>query len=51
LSALGYILLYLPTGMLAIWSILEIVTMMFDEKNRALHDKIADTVVIKSDYY
>ena len=51
LSALGYVLLYLPLGMIVIWSVLEIVTMLFDEKNRALHDKIADTVVIKADYY
>lgn len=51
LSVLGYVLLYLPLGMVVIWSVLEIVTMLFDEKNRALHDKIADTVVIKSDYY
>lgn len=51
LSVLGNILLYLPTGMILIWSVLEIVTMLFDDKNRALHDKIADTVVIKSNYY
>ncbi len=45
-SAFGYILILLPSGMLAIWSIIEIVTMLFDNKNRAFHDKIADTVVI-----
>lgn len=49
LSALGYILILLPSAMLAIWSILEIVTMLFDDKNRALHDKVADTVVIRTD--
>ena len=48
-STLGYILIFFPSGMLAIWSILEIVTMLFDDKNRALHDKIADTVVIRTD--
>jgi len=45
---LGYIILYIPSGMLTIWSILEIVTMLTDEKSRALHDKIADTVVVRS---
>lgn len=49
LSALGYVLILLPSAMLAIWSILEIVTMLFDSKNRALHDKVADTVVIRTD--
>ena len=48
-STLGYILILFPSGMLVIWSILEIVTMLFDDKNRALHDKIADTVVIRTD--
>lgn len=48
LSTLGYIILFLPSGMLMIWSILEIVTMLIDDKNRALHDKIADTVVVKT---
>jgi uncharacterized RDD family membrane protein YckC len=47
-STLGYIILFLPSGMLMIWSILEIVTMLLDKKNRALHDKIADTVVVKT---
>jgi len=47
-STLGYIILFLPSGMLMIWSILEIVTMLIDEKNRALHDKIADTVVVRT---
>ncbi len=47
-STLGYIILNLPSGMLTIWSILEIVTMLTDEKSRALHDKIADTVVVRS---
>ena len=48
-STLGYILIFFPSGMLAIWSILEIVTMLFDDKKRALHDKIAETVVIRTD--
>jgi uncharacterized RDD family membrane protein YckC len=48
-STLGYILILFPSGMLVIWSTLEIVTMLFDDKNRALHDKIADTVVIRTD--
>jgi uncharacterized RDD family membrane protein YckC len=48
LSTLGYIMLNLPSGMLTIWSILEIVTMLTDEKSRALHDKIADTVVVRA---
>ena len=49
ISTLGYILIFIPSGMLFIWSILEIVTMLFDDKKRALHDKIAETVVIRTD--
>ena len=48
LSTLSWILLFIPSSMSLIWSILEIVTMLFDAKSRALHDKIADTVVIKT---
>lgn len=47
LSTIGYIMLVLPSSMLGIWSLLEIVTMLLDKKNRALHDKIAGTVVVK----
>lgn len=49
ISTLGYILIFIPSGMLFIWSILEIVTMLFDDRKRALHDKIAETVVIRTD--
>lgn len=48
ISTVGYILIFIPSGMLFIWSILEIVTMLFDDKKRALHDKIAETVVIRT---
>ncbi|MFZ7132989.1 MAG: RDD family protein [Eubacteriales bacterium] len=48
-SKLGKVLLGLPSTMLLIWSILEIITMINSVKNRALHDKIADTVVIRTD--
>lgn len=46
-TTLGYIVLLTPAFMIFIWSILEIVTMLFDSYNRALHDKIAKTVVIR----
>ena len=42
MAILGYIYL--------IWFILEIVTMLFSKKRRALHDLIAGTVVIRIDY-
>jgi uncharacterized RDD family membrane protein YckC len=32
---------------LVIWSILEIITLLFNKKHRALHDIIAGTVVLK----
>lgn len=53
LTPLGNMLIKLPSYMLIIWSITEIITMMFNNKNRALHDLIADTVVIRVDkkYY
>ena len=47
LSTLGYIIVFLPSSMLLLWSILEVVTMLFNEKYRALHDIIANTVVVK----
>lgn len=47
-STLGKVMLALPGTMLLIWSILEIFTMINSNKNRALHDKIADTVVIRT---
>lgn len=47
LSILEYIILFLPSFMLIIWSLLEIITMLFDDRNRALHDKISGTVVVK----
>lgn len=34
-----------------IWFILEIVTMMTNDKRRALHDILADSVVIKDEYW
>jgi uncharacterized RDD family membrane protein YckC len=49
LTTLGVILIKFPAYMLIIWSITEIITMMFNSKNRALHDFIADTVVIRID--
>jgi uncharacterized RDD family membrane protein YckC len=48
-SALGGVILALPSIMMLIWSILEIITMINSNKNRALHDKIADTVVIRTE--
>lgn len=40
---------YIVTASLpAIWSILEVVTMLFNEKRRALHDYIAGTVVVRT---
>lgn len=53
LTPLGNMLIKLPSYMLIIWSITEIITMMFNNKNRALHDLIADKVVIRVDkkYY
>jgi uncharacterized RDD family membrane protein YckC len=47
LSAFEYVVIGIPSVMLFIWSILEIVTMLMDSKNRALHDKVAGTVVVK----
>lgn len=44
------LLVYISVTMsllLVVWSLLEIVTMLFDEKRRALHDYIAGTVVLK----
>lgn len=38
---------FVMTFLLISWSILEIVTMLFDSKKRALHDYIAGTVVLK----
>lgn len=49
LEPLEFIVLFIPSGMQLIWMILEIVTMLNDSKGRALHDKIAGTVVIKSE--
>jgi uncharacterized RDD family membrane protein YckC len=49
LTTLGSILLNTPAYMLIIWSITEIITMLFNNKNRALHDFVADTVVIRVD--
>ena len=46
-TTFGYIIMFVPGFMLIIWSILEIITMLFNPKNRALHDLIAETVVIK----
>ena len=34
-------------GLILIWSLLEIITMLFDSKGRALHDFIAGTVVLR----
>ena len=32
---------------MSIWSILDIITMLFSDKRRALHDLIAGTVVLR----
>jgi len=48
-SVLGYIILAVPALMLLLWSITEIITMLFNPKNRALHDIVAKTVVIWTD--
>jgi len=34
-------------GLILIWSLLEIITMLFDRKGRAIHDFIAGTVVLR----
>jgi uncharacterized RDD family membrane protein YckC len=47
LSIFGYLIVFIPLFMSSIWSVLEIVTMLFDKKSRALHDKVADTVVVR----
>jgi uncharacterized RDD family membrane protein YckC len=49
LTPIGLLLVKLPSYMLIIWSVTEIITMMFNNKNRALHDFVADTVVIRID--
>jgi uncharacterized RDD family membrane protein YckC len=48
-SVIGYIILFLPSYMLLIWSITEIITMLFNSRKRALHDIVAKTVVIRTD--
>ncbi len=48
LSVFGWIVLFLPSFILLIWSFLEIGTMLLDKKSRALHDKLADTVVVRT---
>ena len=50
LSTIGTIFLLIPTLMVLIWSIAEIVTMFGSDKNRALHDKIGNTVVIRTNF-
>jgi len=35
---------------MALWGILEIITMMTNRRRRSLHDYIAGSVVIKTDY-
>lgn len=47
LTPLEKVISYLPDAMLFIWAIIEIVTMLNDSKSMAMHDKIADTVVIR----
>jgi len=46
-STFGYIILFLPAWSLLIWTITEIVTMFLNNKCRAFHDIIADTIVVK----
>ncbi|MDP4209871.1 MAG: RDD family protein [Bacteroidota bacterium] len=48
-SVLENIILFIPSVMLLLWSLTEIITMLFNAKNRALHDIIANTVVIMTD--
>lgn len=38
---------FIMSGILLTWSLLEIITMLFDSRKRALHDYIAGTVVLK----
>jgi uncharacterized RDD family membrane protein YckC len=47
-SAFGKIMLFLPGYMLFIWSVTEVITMLFNSKKRALHDIIAKTVVVRT---
>lgn len=47
LTGLGYFIILLPSFTLIGWYILEIFTMLTDLKKRAVHDKIAGTVVIR----
>jgi len=44
----GFILLFISSGMLVKSSVLKIVTMQFADRNRALHNKITETVLIKA---
>ncbi len=46
-TAAAFVILLIPSLLIYIWSILEIVTLLGDRKSRALHDKIANTVVVK----
>jgi uncharacterized RDD family membrane protein YckC len=48
-SPLGNFLIKAPAYMLFLWSFTEIITMTFNNKKRALHDFIAETVVIRVD--
>jgi uncharacterized RDD family membrane protein YckC len=48
-AALGRVAAYLAVTSL-IWTVLEIVTTLFSERRRALHDFIAGTVVVRTDY-
>lgn len=50
-TTLGKIIVFLPGFIYGIWSLLEIVTMLFDDKKRALHDYIAGTVCVNISYH
>ena len=44
-------LIFWVFAVLATWFLLELITMLFNKKRRALHDFIAGTVVVRSDLW
>jgi hypothetical protein len=50
LTTLEYIAFLIPTIMLLVWSVLEIITMLFDFKTRAVYNYIGHTVVIRGQH-
>ncbi len=51
LTPMGTILLLLPSAFFLFWWVLELFTMLFHPKFRALHDLIAETAVIRTEKY